>query len=1346
MFYSQFILAKKGPLGTIWIAAHLERKLRKNQVADTDIGVSVDSILFPEVPIALRLSSHLLLGVVRIYSKKVNYLFDDCSDALLKVKQAFRSTAVDLPPEQSKAPYHSITLPETFDLDDFELPDNEVFQGNFVDHHVSTREQITLQDTMDGVAFSTSQFGPDERFGDGDASQIGLDLDEELFMDKGDAAGTSGISVDTDARSQMSPRGSSPFKGDEHNEGILDPPLASNTNYFTIQAPSTPGLTEEPNLPSTKEEIQVSDDHMDEDQIPCELAAKEVSGTTPSPARPDFMEEPNLPSTKEEIQVSDDHMDEDQNPCELAAKEVSGTTSSPARPCSELHLGRNVPFSAEQDTGEVKTLKTESLEFISSGFAQPATSNEHIEASDGQDNMGNIRNTSILENKEFIAAEMQSKECCDVEEVNMNGTVLPVAETAIIMEVEEVGLNKTDLNGNYHPLDSEAENDKLSAAPAALGLIDVLTSGSENQNSFQSCVNPNTDEISESNIKEKSSDFVTPFLQVCTSKVPSTCDGADNVLDLSILPTTQEDGLSSVGMPGRDNAIDVSELPTNVRADAVELTSQADQTAYGANCAVDSNLRGQLDNLVADENHSEKENNLRSSDFPPPEVLLSMPNLSAGLSENFLFNSTPSKEVLATNGDATDENIISGRKRSFTESTLTVQSLNSVESSGGAQSKGTVESIPDDNDLLSSILAGKRSTSFKMKPSPPVPGKVHAKRQRTAVRSVPHKRKVLVDDSTVLHGDTIRQQLTNTEDIRRVRKKAPCTDLEVWLVQKQILEDDIFSEPVFAGMFPALRNEISDLNGIRIIQDNGTTEATVADKSAKPTLVEETEGVESLVPPIAGVSEILKLDDKVEENGTKGATEADKSAKPTLVEETEGVESLIPPIAGVVESLKLDEKVEAVGTLVPSIAVDEGLIVCGGSLSATPCQLESTISKEIGNLDNVVTKQMSQYDASKENLEMGFDDKRIPIGDEAVHTAASVSEPIPSVDFPPVVCNSTDDTKVDSVNKSSDVMMPMIIDNTSGQLLDQRCVTHSSVGDASTVDDASGSGIQDQGVDIVVPNNFDLDGRSDGKHLLDKSEGVDIVLPNKFDLEHFQDAGSLPVDDNSLSDSMALEDRACPKSDHVVENCHPVEFGVTNKEETSCTGLGHDGSCLTSNNVDEHVTLDSPYSVEAKVSSQITDVNETEGLHHSEADPEMLMDSTSVPTEITDAGNNAESGADVIEHDTDFLNVDDDDVAEDYESDTPDHEEKCILDNSGWSARTRAVANYLQALFEKESDEMKKVISLDSLLVGKSRKEASRMFFETLVLKTKDYVHAEQDSTFRDIKITPRGKLMKPGF
>lgn len=45
MFYSQYILAKRGPLGTIWIAAHLDRKLRKNQIAETDLITSVRTCL-----------------------------------------------------------------------------------------------------------------------------------------------------------------------------------------------------------------------------------------------------------------------------------------------------------------------------------------------------------------------------------------------------------------------------------------------------------------------------------------------------------------------------------------------------------------------------------------------------------------------------------------------------------------------------------------------------------------------------------------------------------------------------------------------------------------------------------------------------------------------------------------------------------------------------------------------------------------------------------------------------------------------------------------------------------------------------------------------------------------------------------------------------------------------------------------------------------------------------------------------------------------------------------------------------------------------------------------------------
>lgn len=94
----QYVLAKKGPLGKIWLAAHMEKKVPKLQIMSTNIPDSVDSIENPTVPMALRVSGHLLLGVVRIFSRKVNYLLTDCSEAMVKIKDAFRGPGtVDMP-------------------------------------------------------------------------------------------------------------------------------------------------------------------------------------------------------------------------------------------------------------------------------------------------------------------------------------------------------------------------------------------------------------------------------------------------------------------------------------------------------------------------------------------------------------------------------------------------------------------------------------------------------------------------------------------------------------------------------------------------------------------------------------------------------------------------------------------------------------------------------------------------------------------------------------------------------------------------------------------------------------------------------------------------------------------------------------------------------------------------------------------------------------------------------------------------------------------------------------------------------------------------------------------------
>jgi len=49
-------------------------------------ALPAEDIAEPVVPLALRVSGHLLLGVVRVYSRQVNYLFADCSEAMHKIR------------------------------------------------------------------------------------------------------------------------------------------------------------------------------------------------------------------------------------------------------------------------------------------------------------------------------------------------------------------------------------------------------------------------------------------------------------------------------------------------------------------------------------------------------------------------------------------------------------------------------------------------------------------------------------------------------------------------------------------------------------------------------------------------------------------------------------------------------------------------------------------------------------------------------------------------------------------------------------------------------------------------------------------------------------------------------------------------------------------------------------------------------------------------------------------------------------------------------------------------------------------------------------------------------------
>ncbi|OQS07067.1 hypothetical protein THRCLA_00923 [Thraustotheca clavata] len=219
-FTITLILAKKGPLGQVWLAAHWDKKLTKAAIAAADVGEAADSIANPVVPLALRVSGHLLLGVTRIYSRKVGYLFTDCSEALVKIKMAFRPGVVDLPEQHHTASSNAINV-TTFGEFDPQMPyDIQSITAPSMTEWMITpsttvarRQDITLADSSSRSLTQDSSFGAKDSFGNNDSfggadwhpfdidDQVNNELDTSSISDveRGrNVANTSGLSIRPD--------------------------------------------------------------------------------------------------------------------------------------------------------------------------------------------------------------------------------------------------------------------------------------------------------------------------------------------------------------------------------------------------------------------------------------------------------------------------------------------------------------------------------------------------------------------------------------------------------------------------------------------------------------------------------------------------------------------------------------------------------------------------------------------------------------------------------------------------------------------------------------------------------------------------------------------------------------------------------------------------------------------------------------------------------------------------------------------------------------------------------------------------------------------------------------------
>ncbi|TYH91826.1 hypothetical protein ES332_A13G140400v1 [Gossypium tomentosum] len=1173
----------------------------------------IDSILFPDVPIALRLSSHLLLGVVRIYSRKVNYLFDDCSEALLKIKQAFRSTAVDLPPEESTAPYHSITLPETFDLDDFELPDNEVFHGyplcylgffmstdtvmclkrayphihvsdmsvghgNYVDHHVSSREQITLQDTMDGMVYSTSQFGLDERFGDGDTSQIGL-LDEELVLDRVSVPGDDGASV-------YDHRGSNvPEKEDSSNLeavpidciGDQVEGLAVNSEFGEYdQDPGTPGLVEVHNLSGVHDPL-AGGDH---------------------------------------VQVEPEH----HNHIELDNSEYVEHASNK----SMLPHADDIPVDQSLQTN----INCDAIGSIPQGNSLHGAASEEYKSADmtirEPDGLDRAEDAhySVMHSRDRTDGECAESPSCSNVTFDLEDSARRTCSSSTCVPTSGGYLENYQASHK-----SEFGND------------------AETTNNFEESYSP-----SKATASNPSCPFESPSRPTVIDGEVQACQELNNFENLK-RPVIHEDVSSIQGL--------VSENLVAAGQNLVNLSRrEEDFHPSGACIEVQGEpFQIQMSEPAAYDDHLESSNNCAMSDLPAPEKLLTVPEGPIVKPSDLLGECTLDKEVPEGNHEVYAGNkFISCKKRSITESTITVESMNSVESFRRPQFR-TAESIPDDDDLLSSILVG-RSSVFKMKATPALEV-ASLKRARSAPRRSATKRKVLMDDIMVLHGDTIRQQLVNTEDIHRIRKKAPCTRPEISLIQRQFLEDEIFSEPIFTGVsgdLACLHSGPYDLRGIRI-----------------------SEGDE-----IHASSEVAK--------------DSGCSERPNIVEGSDIEGSSMPMNNG------NDTQAQSAGTPIQAY-VQQGQYSDLNDL------------QDRNAVDGV--PELLQHEPLDGIMGMDIERDNVVVANAATCSVLNESE----ISSPTNLVNG-DTGKMTAVETTNSID-GFILNNATCIPPDQKMNTQPGE-DASELDMRNENGTNLP--EVLEHNNVQsINAAETESKLLEESKtGVEVNLANSC----------VPIENRTDSFSTIQTGEFVNGAQNGCETGYD-KVGVVDEAQVEGALSDHDDKdpiCKDS----EECKMDSTYSEKVVLVLENASLNDGETPAFQEVN--------AVSEERTSLVDNQAEYEDVAAaNDTEFLNVDDDELCEDDDDGMPCDESR-LLENSGWSSRTRAVAKYLQNLLEDEALHGRKVLYMDSLLARKTRKEASRMFFETLVLKTRDYIHVEQVKPFDNICIKAGAKLVKSDF
>jgi cohesin complex subunit SCC1 len=304
MFYSEQLLAQTGPLARVWMAANVERKLTKSNALSVDIPKSINTIIDTRnEPIALRFSSQLMLGVVRIYGKKAKYLQDDCHEALLKIRMTFRNAGnLDLPANATTG--LDLNLPDMLTIDDlfpsmdfaYPLTQGVAATQSFDPDWTSTLQPPATQSRLEpDDALANDDLGLD--FGDdydvtanntaisvqhGRNTTVDRDLKDEMMLD--DAIAEDDLGLDLGEAVPIG--GDGPIIDDDINMDMDAPahePLPDDEAALRARASSSPLSEADPEVLQDLDATfaQPADDTVSEIQIQQRQRSKKIKPLVP---------------------------------------------------------------------------------------------------------------------------------------------------------------------------------------------------------------------------------------------------------------------------------------------------------------------------------------------------------------------------------------------------------------------------------------------------------------------------------------------------------------------------------------------------------------------------------------------------------------------------------------------------------------------------------------------------------------------------------------------------------------------------------------------------------------------------------------------------------------------------------------------------------------------------------------------------------------------------------------------------------------------------------------------------------------------------------------------------------